>query len=100
MTLLSGDFPPRTLPHYPPGGGGVDDGLPADAGCHLPPWRGALRSQGDRRAPARPEPPPHDVRGDAPAREAAERRAARARARARRPRRNAVLEPPPASRVL
>ena len=76
----------------------ADDGLPADAADDPAPRRGVLRRQGDRHAAPRQELPPHTYARELPPRARARGRAAEPRPRARRPRRDALLEPLPAPR--
>ena len=80
--------------------GRPDDGHAADAADAAPPLRALLRRQGDRHPHARPELPPDELCGDRSPRARARGRAAAARSRTRRPRRNAVLEPPRPPRGL
>ena len=80
--------------------GRLDDGLPADAPA-APAARGdVLPGQADRHEAPRQELPPLHVPRLLPALPAARGRAEEARARARRPRRDARLEPLPAHGVL
>ena len=78
------------------------NGLMMDTQLTLPiaaaPLGGVLRRQGDRHAAARPELPPLHVRATRRAGRARSRSAAEPRPRARRPRRDALLEPLPAPR--
>src|SRR5262249_17359208 len=78
--------------------GRTDDGLPADAAPAPATRGGVLPGQADRHAAARQELPPLPLPRLRPPIAAARRRPAGARARARRPCRNALLEPPPAPR--
>ena len=75
-----------------------DDGHAADAADPAAPLGGVLRRQGDRHPAARQELPPLHVRDSARRARALAVGAAEPRPRARRPRRDALLEPLPASR--
>ena len=80
--------------------GRPDDGLPAHAAARAAARRDVLRRQRDRHPAARQELPPHHLGRDGVPVAAARRRPVEGGARARRPRRHALLEPPPAPRGL